>query len=91
MTRDEIKAAADRLADLERIETLKTDLKNGNVFTVTSGNVFVAIKEFDAPELRADLCGYLQALAETIEGKLPKDEFDEELAKLEADAKPLVQ
>lgn len=46
MTNDEIKLAAAKLIDIERIETMHNDVVNGNTLVIQASDVTLQVKEF---------------------------------------------
>ena len=46
MTNDEIKLAAAKLTDIERIDTMRADVTNGNNLVIQASDVTLTVKEF---------------------------------------------
>ena len=82
MTNDEIKLAAAKLTDIERIDTMRADVVNGNNLVIQASDVTLTVKEFAGwtdsaksnpanAEFRKALVSYLDEISADL-----KDDID---------------
>ena len=81
MTNDEIKLAAAKLTDIERIDTMRADVTNGNNLVIQASDVTLTVKEFAGwtdsgksnppnAEFRKALLTYLDAISADLKSDI---------------------
>lgn len=95
MTPKDIKAAAEKLADLERIEQIIADIRSGAKFTIGCGHNLVFLDKSSSAPILTAVENYLTSSAKLLKQGLVEQEvdgiedpFEAALAELEADARP---
>lgn len=93
MNAEEIKAAAHRITDLERVEQILSDIRKGSAFVLQCGtNTIPLDKNTSGPVFQA-IEHYLTSASRSLKQQLGgvegiEDPFDAALANLEAEARP---